>query len=244
MALPEGDFALCMDLIPQKTQSDATITALSTLASHLEVRCGARCSWERRTCRRTRRTCAPARWRGLLVMNTYLATAETPLPEGFLQWRAMCRGKPDFAISRLFSRGNPQMSEAACAAYDAPFPGPDFRAATRAFPDLVPEHAQDDGAAVSREAAAFWADSRPPTRQTFVLALPVTTKSSQDGDGTPFFAYVSHQAPHDPYHLPKAWRSRHVGEYDKGWDAVRKARLAKASCLLRWHSPTLACSPP
>lgn len=44
MALPEGDFALCMDLIPQKTQSDATITALSTLASHLEVRCGARCS--------------------------------------------------------------------------------------------------------------------------------------------------------------------------------------------------------
>ena len=36
------------------------------------------------------------------------------------------------------------------------------------------------------------------------------------GDGKPFFAYVSHQAPHDPYHLPKEWRSRHVGEYDKG----------------------------
>jgi arylsulfatase A-like enzyme len=45
------------------------------------------------------------------------------------------------------------------------------------------------------------------------------------GDGKPFFAYVSHQAPHDPYHLPKEWRSRHVGEYDKGWDAVRQARL-------------------
>jgi arylsulfatase len=47
------------------------------------------------------------------------------------------------------------------------------------------------------------------------------------GDGKPFFAYVAHQAPHDPYHLPKSWRSRHVGEYDKGWDAVRKQRLAK-----------------
>ena len=23
------------------------------------------------------------------------------------------------------------------------------------------------------------------------------------GDGKPFFAYVSHQAPHDPYHLPR-----------------------------------------
>jgi len=47
------------------------------------------------------------------------------------------------------------------------------------------------------------------------------------GDGKPFFAYVSHQAPHDPYHLPRDWRSRHVGEYDKGWDAVRQERLKR-----------------
>jgi arylsulfatase A-like enzyme len=47
------------------------------------------------------------------------------------------------------------------------------------------------------------------------------------GDGKPFFAYVAHQAPHDPYHLPRSWRSRHVGEYDKGWDAVRQARLKR-----------------
>ncbi len=50
---------------------------------------------------------------------------------------------------------------------------------------------------------------------------------SNRGDGKPFFAYVSHQAPHDPYHLPKEWRNRHVGEYDKGWDAVRAARLKR-----------------
>ena len=47
------------------------------------------------------------------------------------------------------------------------------------------------------------------------------------GDGKPFFAYVAHQAPHDPYHLPKKWRDRHVGEYDKGWDAVRRERLQR-----------------
>jgi len=46
-------------------------------------------------------------------------------------------------------------------------------------------------------------------------------------DGKPFFAYVSHQAPHDPFHLPRDWRNRHVGEYDKGWDAVRQERLKK-----------------
>ena len=47
------------------------------------------------------------------------------------------------------------------------------------------------------------------------------------GDGKPFFAYVSHQAPHDPYHLPKEWRNAHVGEYDRGWDAVRQERLER-----------------
>jgi arylsulfatase len=47
------------------------------------------------------------------------------------------------------------------------------------------------------------------------------------GDGKPFFAYVAHQAPHDPYQLPREWRSRHVGEYDKGWDAVRQERLKR-----------------
>ena len=46
-------------------------------------------------------------------------------------------------------------------------------------------------------------------------------------DGKPFFAYVAHQAPHDPYHLPRDWRNRHVGEYDKGWDMVRQERLKK-----------------
>jgi arylsulfatase len=47
------------------------------------------------------------------------------------------------------------------------------------------------------------------------------------GDGKPFFAYVAHQAPHDPFHLPKEWRNRHVGAYDKGWDAVRQERLKR-----------------
>jgi tRNA(adenine34) deaminase len=101
----------------------------------------------------------PARYNGLLVMNTCLATAEAPLPEGFKKWRAMCRDRPDFSIGQLFSRGNPQMSEAECAAYDAPFPDISYRAATRAFPEMVPEHPDADGVAASREASAFWREA-------------------------------------------------------------------------------------
>ena len=101
---------------------------------------------------------APGRWRGLLAMNTLLATGEAPLPEGFRQWRAMCRAKPDFSISRLFARGNPHLDAAQCAAYDAPFPSAGHRAATRRFPEMVPEGPGDDGAEVSRSAARFWSN--------------------------------------------------------------------------------------
>lgn len=99
---------------------------------------------------------AAPRYCGLLVMNTVLATGDTPLPEGFVQWRAMCRSKPEFSIGRLFARGNPQMSDAECAAYDAPFRDADYRAATRAFPEMVPANANADGAAISHHALSFW----------------------------------------------------------------------------------------
>lgn len=99
---------------------------------------------------------APGRYRGLLVMNTTLATGDTPLSPGFLAWREMCASKPEFSVGRLFARGNPQMSEAECAAYDAPFPDKGHRAALRAFPPMVPEFPDSDGAAVSREARRFW----------------------------------------------------------------------------------------
>jgi tRNA(adenine34) deaminase len=99
---------------------------------------------------------APTRYRGLLVMNTTLGTGDVPLSPGFLAWRTMCAQNPDFNVARLFARGNPQMSTAECEAYEAPFPDRGHRAALRAFPALVPERADDDGAAVSRRARDFW----------------------------------------------------------------------------------------
>jgi tRNA(adenine34) deaminase len=96
------------------------------------------------------------RIKGLLVMNTTLATGEVPLSQGFKDWREMCRKNPEFKIDKLFARGNPQMSAAECAAYAAPFPEKGFRAATRAFPPMVPETPQADGADLSRKAKDFW----------------------------------------------------------------------------------------
>lgn len=98
----------------------------------------------------------PSRYRGLLVMNTALGTGDVPLSPGFLAWREMCAKNPDFDVARLFARGNPQMSAEETAAYQAPFPDSGHRAALRAFPVMVPDSPDADGAAVSRQARDFW----------------------------------------------------------------------------------------
>jgi tRNA(adenine34) deaminase len=99
---------------------------------------------------------APQRYQGLLAMNTLLATGDAPLSQGFLDWREMCAKKPLYGVGRLLARGNPQLSSAEVAAYDAPFPDAGYRAALRAFPPMVPDHADAPGAALSREARQFW----------------------------------------------------------------------------------------
>jgi len=68
----------------------------------------------------------------------------------------MCAKNPEFDIARLFARGNPHLSAQECAAYAAPFPDKGHRAATRAFPAMVPEAADSEGAALSRQARLYW----------------------------------------------------------------------------------------
>lgn len=98
---------------------------------------------------------APTRYRGLVVMNTMLATGEVPLSAGFLSWREMCRKKPGYDVGKLIARGNPTLSEAECDAYNAPFPDAGFRAALRSFPELVPDLPHDPGALLSLRAQSF-----------------------------------------------------------------------------------------
>jgi tRNA(adenine34) deaminase len=98
----------------------------------------------------------PERYRGLLLMNTSLATGEQAPSAGFLAWRDWCKSQPQFDVGKLFLRGNRQMRPEEAAAYNAPFPDKGYRAALRAFPPMVPEFADSPGAALSRQAKAFW----------------------------------------------------------------------------------------
>jgi haloalkane dehalogenase len=99
----------------------------------------------------------PERFKRLIVMNTALSVGSSP-SEGFKQWREFSNTQPDLNIGKMFKRGKTDMSEAECAAYNAPYPDATFKAAIRAFPNLVPDHPEAPGAAISREAAKWWAN--------------------------------------------------------------------------------------
>jgi haloalkane dehalogenase len=98
------------------------------------------------------------RFSRLLVMNTGLGIGE--VTEGFRQWRAYSNKQPDLAVGKLIARGKPDMTLDEAAAYDAPFPDVTYKAAVRAFPNLVPDvqtqGADAPGVSLGHEAAVFW----------------------------------------------------------------------------------------
>ena len=47
----------------------------------------------------------------------------------------------------------------------------------------------------------------------------------------PFFVYYATGAVHAPHHVPKEWADRYKGQFDKGWDEVRKESVERQKKL-------------
>ncbi len=97
----------------------------------------------------------PERITGLLAMNTGFAVGTVPSP-GFVEWRDFVAGRPDFGIGALMARSVPHLTPDEAAAYEAPFPAPEYKAGVRRFPAIVPTDPSMDGTEVSRRAARWW----------------------------------------------------------------------------------------
>lgn len=98
----------------------------------------------------------PQRFVGLFIMNTAFAAGDVPLGQGFLDWRAYSNRNPDLAVGKLLLRTCPHLSAAEAAAYEAPFPDATFKGGVRRFPNLVPDHPEAEGAALSRRAREWF----------------------------------------------------------------------------------------
>jgi haloalkane dehalogenase len=104
----------------------------------------------------------PERFARLVIMNTTFATGE-PLDPSQTDWAVLTQERrdrwlamTDVDIQRLILSASPTATPAIAAAYDAPFPDPSYEAGARRFPVIVPITPDEEGAALSREAMAWW----------------------------------------------------------------------------------------
>jgi haloalkane dehalogenase len=102
------------------------------------------------------------RFTRLIIMNTTFATGE-PLDPALTSWyglseqrRARWLAMTDVNVPQIMQSASPSMSAQIAQAYDAPFPDPSYEAGARRFPVIVPIRPDEEGAAISREAQAWW----------------------------------------------------------------------------------------
>jgi haloalkane dehalogenase len=104
----------------------------------------------------------PERFARLVIMNTTFATGE-PLDPSQTDWAVLSQQRrdrwlatTDVDIQRMILSASPTATPTIAAAYDAPFPDPSYEAGARRFPVIVPITPNEEGAAISRDAMAWW----------------------------------------------------------------------------------------
>ncbi len=86
----------------------------------------------------------PDRFARVVATNTFLPTGLETLPEVFFQWREFSQNTQKFDCGAIVAMGcTSELSPEVQAAYNAPFPGDEFKAGPRQFPMLVPASKDD-----------------------------------------------------------------------------------------------------
>ncbi|MFO8140373.1 MAG: haloalkane dehalogenase [Marinobacter sp.] len=115
------------------------------------------------------------RFSRIIVGNGMLPTGDIPAPVVFRAWKTFASHSPWFPVARIIQLGTERaLSAGERAAYEAPFPGAEFKAGARAFPALVPVSPDDPASAANREAWRILEKWRKPFITCFSNGDPIT----------------------------------------------------------------------
>ncbi len=128
----------------------------------------------------------PDRIARLVIMNTGLPTGDGPLPEGFMHWQNYVKATDELPIGEILAGGfleldaehpigkGEGMAPEVVAAYDAPFPGPEYKAGAKAWPLMVPATPQDEAAPELKATQEFLQTWQKPAFTIFSDGDPIT----------------------------------------------------------------------
>lgn len=117
----------------------------------------------------------PRRFQRIIVGNGMLPTGESAIPPIFTLWKAFATHSPWFPVGRIVQLGTERtLSKAELAAYEAPFPGAEYKAGARAFPKLVPVTPDDPASEANRAAWKVLEKWRKPFITCFSSGDPIT----------------------------------------------------------------------
>jgi haloalkane dehalogenase len=117
----------------------------------------------------------PDRFARIVAANTGLPTGDADMPEVWWQFRRAVEQAATLDVARFVQSGcRTRLEPAVRAAYDAPFPGEEYKAAVRAMPGLVPTRPDDPAAAANRAAWKSLTEWDKPFLVAFSDGDPIT----------------------------------------------------------------------
>jgi haloalkane dehalogenase len=117
----------------------------------------------------------PDRFARVVATNTGLPDGEHRLPDAWWRFRDFVVRTEDLPISMLVAGGSrTELSPETLAAYDAPFPGPEYKAGAKAFPDLIPQSADNPATPDQQRAWASLSTFDKPFLMAFSDSDPIT----------------------------------------------------------------------
>ncbi|MEH6583487.1 MAG: haloalkane dehalogenase [Halioglobus sp.] len=116
------------------------------------------------------------RFARIVAANTMLPTGDQAPGEAFEKWRKFSQEVDSFPVGKFISGSTTSdLSEQVIQAYDAPFPGEEFKEGARQFPVLVPISPDDPASEANRAAWSVLKGWKKPFLTAFSDSDPITS---------------------------------------------------------------------